>query len=139
MTRARLPGVLNSGGCRWDWLEATTGPVMLFHAVQAYKAVYPKAPGLNILKPGLIYPIDWRRTVWGPNDGPGAEYFRLQKKYSINERFLLVLVQGASAVVSYACSWRMAAFQPTCFMGCVSGCSAEGWHVGRGLLHGKQA
>ena len=44
---------------------------MLFHAVQAYKAVYPKAPGLNILKPGLIYPIDWRRTVWGPNDGPG--------------------------------------------------------------------
>ncbi|CAL5222187.1 g4515 [Coccomyxa viridis] len=59
---------------RWDWLEATTGPVMLFHAVQAYKAVYPKAPGLNILKPGLIYPIDWRRTVWGPNDGPGDEF-----------------------------------------------------------------
>ena len=47
---------------------------MLFHAVQAYKAVYPKAPGLNILKPGLIYPIDWRRTVWGPNDGPGMRY-----------------------------------------------------------------
>lgn len=44
---------------------------MLFHAVQAYKAVYPKMPGVNILKPGLIYPIDWRRTVWGPNDGPG--------------------------------------------------------------------
>lgn len=44
---------------------------MLFHAVQAYKAVYPKMPGINILKPGLIYPIDWRRTVWGPNDGPG--------------------------------------------------------------------
>ena len=76
---AGLPGVLSSAGCRWDWLEATTGPVMLFHAVQAYKAVYPKAPGLNILKPGLIYPIDWRRTVWGPNDGPGAESFRLQK------------------------------------------------------------
>lgn len=57
--------------CRWDWLEATTGPVMLYHAVQAYKAVYPKLPGVNILKPGLIYPIDWRRTVWGPNDGPG--------------------------------------------------------------------
>jgi hypothetical protein len=56
---------------RWDWLEATTGPVMLYHAVQAYKAVYPKLPGVNILKPGLIYPIDWRRTVWGPNDGPG--------------------------------------------------------------------
>ena len=75
---ARLPGVLSSGGRRWDWLEATTGPVMLFHAVQAYKAVYPKAPGLNILKPGLIYPIDWRRTVWGPNDGPGAVPFSPQ-------------------------------------------------------------
>ena len=45
--------------------------MMLFHAVQAYKAVYPDMPGVNILKPGLIYPIDWRRTVWGPNDGPG--------------------------------------------------------------------
>ena len=75
---------LNSGGCRWDWLEATTGPVMLFHAVQAYKAVYPKAPGLNILKPGLIYPIDWRRTVWGPNDGPGAKPSRLQKRHVLN-------------------------------------------------------
>ena len=55
--------------------------MMLFHAVQAYKAVYPKAPGLNILKPGLIYPIDWRRTVWGPNDGPGAEPFTVQNNH----------------------------------------------------------
>ncbi len=56
---------------RWDWLEATTGPVMLFHAVEAYKKVKGLS-GLTILPPGVIYPIDWRRTVWGPKDGPGV-------------------------------------------------------------------
>ena len=71
--------------------------MMLFHAVQAYKAVYPKAPGLNILKPGLIYPIDWRRTVWGPNDGPGAVPFRLQKIFFVTT--MLVLVEGPCDVV----------------------------------------
>ena len=60
---------------RWDWLEATTGPVMLYNAVQVYKSVYPKMPGITILAPGVIYPIDWRRTVWGPKDGPGETTF----------------------------------------------------------------
>ena len=87
---AGLPGVLSSAGCRWDWLEATTGPVMLFHAVQAYKAVYPKAPGLNILKPGLIYPIDWRRTVWGPQRRTRCRVLQAAEEYALNA--LLVLV-----------------------------------------------
>jgi hypothetical protein len=56
---------------RWDWLEATTGPVMLYHAVEAYKKINGLS-GLTLLPPGVIYPIDWRRTVWGPKDGPGA-------------------------------------------------------------------
>jgi hypothetical protein len=43
---------------------------MLFNAVQAYNRA--KGRGLTILPPGTIYPIDWRRTVWGPKDGPGA-------------------------------------------------------------------
>lgn len=60
---------------RWDWLEATTGPVMLYNAVQAYKKVNDMT-GLTLLPPGVIYPIDWRRTVWGPKDGPGAPSHR---------------------------------------------------------------
>lgn len=58
---------------RWDWLEATTGPVMLYHAVETYKKVKGMS-GITLLPPGVIYPIDWRRTVWGPKDGPGDEF-----------------------------------------------------------------
>ena len=57
---------------RWDWLEATTGPVMLWGAVEVYKrANNGSTKGLTILPVGAIYPIDWRVTVWGPKDGPG--------------------------------------------------------------------
>ena len=57
---------------RWDWLEATTGPVMLWGAVEVYKrANNNSTKGLTILPVGAIYPIDWRVTVWGPKDGPG--------------------------------------------------------------------
>lgn len=59
--------------CRWDWLEATTGPVMLWGAIQTYKAANENTTrGLTILPRGAIYPIDWRTTVWGPKDGPGV-------------------------------------------------------------------
>lgn len=66
-----LIGCCDDGGNRWDWLEATTGPVMLYNAVQVYKRVKGMS-GLTLLKPGVIYPIDWRHTVWGPKDGTGA-------------------------------------------------------------------
>ena len=58
---------------RWDWLEATTGPVMLWGAIQTYKSANDNTTrGLTILPRGAIYPIDWRMTVWGPKDGPGV-------------------------------------------------------------------
>ena len=64
---------VRGGRSRWDWLEATTGPVMLWGAIQVYKAANDGGtPGLTILPRGSIYPIDWRNTVWGPKDGPGA-------------------------------------------------------------------
>jgi hypothetical protein len=46
---------------------------MLWGAVQVYKAANDNSTrGLTILPRGSIYPIDWRNTVWGPKDGPGA-------------------------------------------------------------------
>lgn len=45
-------------------MEATTGPAMLYHAAVAYKKA--GLNGLTVLAPGVIYPIDWRKTQWGP-------------------------------------------------------------------------
>ena len=57
---------------RWDFIEATTGPIMLHTAVAAYRAA--GGSGLTVLDPGVIYPIDWRNTVGGPRDGAGDEH-----------------------------------------------------------------
>lgn len=47
--------------------------MMLWGAVEVYKrANNGSTRGLTILPVGAIYPIDWRVTVWGPKDGPGA-------------------------------------------------------------------
>ena len=57
---------------RWDFIEATTGPIMLHTAVAAYRAA--GGSGLTILDPGVIYPIDWRHTTGGPRDGEGDDH-----------------------------------------------------------------
>ncbi|KAK9834860.1 hypothetical protein WJX81_004486 [Elliptochloris bilobata] len=47
---------------RWDFVETVTGPVMLYNAVKAYRRV--NSTGLNVLEPGVIYPINWLDTMW---------------------------------------------------------------------------
>ena len=58
---------------RWDWLEATTGPAVLHAAAAAYRAA--GQTGLTILAPGVVYPIDWRDTQWGPGPGKAGDAF----------------------------------------------------------------
>ncbi len=45
---------------RADWVEATTGPVMLHTAIKAFQRA--NGTGLTILDPGTIYAINWRQT-----------------------------------------------------------------------------
>lgn len=56
---------------RWDWLEGTTGPAMLYHAADAYRAA--GLTNLTILAPGFVYPVDWRKTQWGRGPGKPAD------------------------------------------------------------------
>ena len=42
---------------------------MLHGALRAYTRA--GLGGITILPPGVVYPIDWRTTVWGPRDWPG--------------------------------------------------------------------
>jgi hypothetical protein len=53
-------------------IEAVTGPIMLHGAVAAFRAAGGR--GLTILGPGVIYPIDWRKTLMGPHTGEGDEH-----------------------------------------------------------------
>jgi hypothetical protein len=58
----RLTGRYRRG--RHNTIVAVTGPVMLHNSVDAYRATGGR--GLTILGPGVIYPIDWRKTLMGP-------------------------------------------------------------------------
>ncbi|KAK9825165.1 hypothetical protein WJX81_000314 [Elliptochloris bilobata] len=71
-----LAQILKAAGrndtARDDWIEATTGPVMLHAAVASYRAA--GGVGLRVLSPGIIYPINWMDTTAGPRDGDGDEH-----------------------------------------------------------------
>lgn len=45
---------------KWDWVEEVTGPPMLLRALASYNA--SGLDPINVLPPGIIYPIDWRLT-----------------------------------------------------------------------------
>ncbi|KAK9834841.1 hypothetical protein WJX81_002915 [Elliptochloris bilobata] len=47
---------------RWDYVENTTGPIMLGKAVEAFRRA--NGPGLTVLDPGVIYPVNWQVTMF---------------------------------------------------------------------------
>ena len=49
------------GKQRYD-VVGTTGPVMLWHTLKLYGALYPNSPDITILPTQAIYPLDWVRS-----------------------------------------------------------------------------
>ena len=92
-------------GARWDVIEATTGPISLYKAVAAYRA----AGGLevSILSPSLIYPVNWRATVTGPQ---GAESDALSvcnpAHASFDEAACKAQFPNAYALTYWTGSWK---------------------------------
>jgi hypothetical protein len=90
---------------RWDWLEGTTGPAMLFHAAAAYKAA--GRSNLTILAPGVVYPVDWRATQWGQGPGkPADEWSACRPDHAgWDEAACVAKFPGAYAVTYWAHTW----------------------------------
>lgn len=90
---------------RWDWLEATTGPAALYAAAAAYRAA--GGTSLTILAPGVVYPIDWRDTEWGPgpNDPPDAHSICRPGHPAWDEAACDARVPGAYAVTYWSHVW----------------------------------
>jgi len=89
---------------RWDWLEATTGPVMLHAAVAAFRAAGGR--GLTVLEPGVIYPVDWRDTISGPRDGEGDAHSACNPLHArFNDTACKLRHPGAFAITYWTHSW----------------------------------
>ncbi|KAK9817793.1 hypothetical protein WJX72_002243 [[Myrmecia] bisecta] len=104
-----LQQIIKAAGCkndRWDWVEATTGPVMLTTASRAYLNM--GLPNVTVEAPGVIYPVDWRKTLWSPAKLEGLDEWSVcyPPHRAFNETLCKAKSPHAFAITYWTHTWK---------------------------------